>query len=62
MTARGPQEEEVELHGERKRRRDGWRFDRFEASGEDRGDKAGWVGVGGCESSVWISRSERDEI
>lgn len=45
MTAGGPREEEVELDGEGKRRRDGWRFDSSEASGEDKG--GGKRGVGG---------------
>lgn len=46
----------MELDGEGKRRRDGWRFDRFEASGEDGGGEV-WVGVH-CESNAWITWSE----
>lgn len=52
--SRGTAEEEVELDGEGKRRRDGWRFDRFEVSGEDGG--GGGDGVGG---NAWVTWSER---
>lgn len=53
----------MELDGEGKRRRDGWRFDRFEVSGEDGGREAGvcvcaWRGLD-CESDAWITWSER---
>ena len=33
--SQGNAEEGVELGGEGERRRDGWRFDRYEVSGED---------------------------
>lgn len=48
--SQGSAEEEVELDGEGERRRDGWRFDRLEASGEVEGLD--------CESNAWITRSE----
>lgn len=46
--SRGTAKEKVELDGEGKRRRDGWRFDRFEVSGEEEerrngGGRGGWT-------------------
>lgn len=40
----------MELDGEGKRRRDGWRFDRFEVSGEDGGGEV--AGVGGTVKAM----------
>lgn len=57
--SRGIAKEEVELDGGGKRRRDGWRFDRFEVSGEEEERGNGWVGGGGVvDSNAWITWSE----